>query len=168
LLVAGAAMVGGCASGPSLLPPLGAGAVTSALPSDRSNPTGKPIVVSLAPVVGAPQTFLERFVQQLNEKAGDRDVVLIVDATVPADYTLRGYIIAEAQRDGGAKLLYVWDLLDKSGTRINRITGEERVPATGGGGDAWSKASDATRAAIAGHTIEGIVTSVAPAKAAKG
>jgi hypothetical protein len=167
VLAIAAIAVGACSSGNALLPPVGTGAMTTAaLPSDHS---GKPIVVSLAPIVGAPQTFLEPFVRQLNDKAGDRDVVLIVDATVTADYTLRGYIISETQRDG-AKLLYVWDLLDKTGTRINRITGEEPLAATGGSGDAWSKASDATRAAIASHTIEGIVSSVAQAsgRAAKG
>ena len=157
LCAAGLALCGCSSPGSNLLPPLNSGAT----PSQSEHP----VAVALPQIVGAPQNFLEPFIRQLNQSATAHNVALLVDPSLDADYTLRGYFISN--RDGdGVKLLYVWDVLDKSGTRLNRVEGEERI-AVSGSSDAWAAVPANVQSAIADRTITGFVAAVQPSQQAR-
>ena len=53
-----------------------------------------------------------------------------------AVYIVRGYLSAVAEGQN-AKLVYVWDVVDRQGTRLHRVTGQE-IGGAFKGGDPWT------------------------------
>ena len=95
------------------------------------------VLVAMPSVAGGPPAFRKTIARQMNDRALAHNVALVVDGGVTCEYTLRGYMLT--QRDGsGVKLLYVWDLQDSKGERINRFSGETASAAPVKGGDDWA------------------------------
>lgn len=128
----------GCESGSSLLggantPPL---AVADA-PVARATTT-----VAIAPVLGVPEATSKQIVAQLGSGLDSKRFSIVTQATQPADFTLRGF--ATAARDStskdktASKLSYFFDVMDKSGKKVNRIAGDEMLGAAGSGKDIWN------------------------------
>jgi len=129
--------------------------------SSQSQPEGpakanKPVLISMPPIVGGSDAYRDAVVRQLNQAATPRNIALVVDDKVPCDYTLRGYMMTQREA-GGLKLLYVWDLLDKSGNRINRFTGETTPAAVAAAGDDWAVIPASATGEMADKTVSSLV-----------
>jgi hypothetical protein len=85
--------------------------------------------VAIVPVIGAPDAIARQFSAQLSDAVEKQRIAVAKAPIDKADYTLRGYVVA-AREKGGIKVLYIWDVTDRAGKPLNRITGEELVPTT--------------------------------------
>lgn len=84
--------------------------------------------VAIAPVIGPPDAVGRQISTQLSDAVEKQKIAVAKSPIEKADYTLRGYVVASREKTG-IKVLYVWDVSDLAGNRVNRITGEELVAA---------------------------------------
>lgn len=106
--------------------------------------------VSIAPVIGAPDSVAQQITSQLGSEITRKNIQVVTGAGAPADYTLRGYIVA-AREGGGTKVSYIWDVTNTTGARVHRVTGEELIQSTGAG-DPWASVSPQVIQTIAQKT----------------
>jgi hypothetical protein len=156
--------VAGCSGGTaSLQKTLDAGQLAASADSRSFKPVA---VVAMVPLQGPPAAVTERLTRQLNQAAAAKQIALMVDPTLQSEYTMRGYILSAAKREPSAKpkaargktplsltVSYLWDVTDRSGTRVTRITGEEiveRKPSSGR--DLWADVTDAVTLKVAERT----------------
>ena len=152
----------GCSSGSGQMLSLNGEPAKEAVSQAR-----RTILVSLPQIVGgADAQFSQVMVRQLNQTAIARNVALVVDPDVPCDYTLRGYMFTQRE-ESGVKLSYFWDVIDKTGTRVNRIEGEEFAGKLPANGDVWAAIPPALSVAIADKTITSLLATIQPAVVAK-
>ncbi len=112
--------------------------------------------IAIAPVIGAPEAVAKQITAQLGKELEQKRVVIVNAPSDPADYTLRGYVVA-AKEKTGTKVSYIWDLTDPSGKRVNRITGEELA----GGGEArdpWASVTPTIMQSISTKTASELST----------
>ena len=75
---------------------------------------------------------------------------VVVSVERGAQYQLKGYF--SALNDGsGTVLVYVWDVLDRNGVRIHRISGQERGGSSSG--DPWAGIDTAMLERVASSTM---------------
>jgi len=151
-----AGLLAGCGSSSNLL----SGDQTAftpppAEPSAASQPVTTGRRVALTPVIGAPEQIAQQIAQALGTSAGRQNVV-IVGASEPAEFTLRGYVVAAAERTG-TKVSYIWDVSSPTGQRVNRITGEETIKGAAAK-DPWASVSANVVQAIADRTAGSLST----------
>jgi Mrp family chromosome partitioning ATPase len=141
----------GCeSSGSSLFSSLSSSPETSAPEPARQAPQAMLANIALAPVIGAPDAVSRQMAEQIIQSAERQRIRLINDRDAKGDYTLRGYIVASKDRSQ-TKVSYIWDLTDPTGKRVNRVTGEELVPA-GAAKDPWQAVTGAVTQSIADKT----------------
>ena len=153
--------LGGCESGTSLLgganqPPV------AVAPQPAVTQTA---MVAVPPVLGVPEATSKDIVTQISNGLDKTRYTVAASPTTPADYTLRGY--ATAAKDKAAstgKLSYFFDVMDKSGKKINRIAGEEVLAAAPSGKDIWQAVTPNVTQSIATKTV-GSFSALAPAPA---
>ena len=154
----------GCESGSSLLgganqPPV---AVADAPVSKVAT------TVAIAPVLGVPDATSKQLVAQLSSGLDPKRFTIVSQPTQPADYTLRGYATAAkdtASKDkGAAKLSYFFDVMDKSGKKVNRIAGDEILASAAGGKDIWNSITPQISQTVATKTVTAF-TAFVPADA---
>lgn len=80
--------------------------------------------ITLAPVIGAPDTIARQIQQDFTSAAQMQRVTVVSNKEERSDYTLRAYLVA-AKEKANTKVSYIWDVTDASGKRVNRVTGEE-------------------------------------------
>jgi hypothetical protein len=124
--------------------------------------------VAVAPIIGAPDAIARQIKDDFTVSA-ERQRVAIAAKEERADFTLRAYIVASKDK-AATKVSYIWDVTDGSGRRVNRIAGEEVVPANGSK-DPWAavtpsvaqamaeKAANAFAAWLPTHTGQGVAAS---------
>ena len=112
--------------------------------------------ISLARIIGVPPNVSKQLTAKLKTAAGDKNVTVVPSKDKTSQYTLRGYI-ATSPDATNHKLSYIWDVTDKSGKRVHRITGEETVRAKPGG-NPWSSIGDQTLTRIASSTMGNLAT----------
>ncbi|MEJ2118753.1 MAG: hypothetical protein P8Y36_13045, partial [Alphaproteobacteria bacterium] len=122
--------------------------------------------IAFAPVIGAPSKISSKLNKMLKEQAQEKSVPVV--STAKADYTIRGYLVAQANPKG-TKLSYIWDVSDKSGKRAKRFQGDDLI-AGKKGGNPWSAVNDEAIKNLAAKTIDNLLTwlpkgSAAPAVA---
>jgi hypothetical protein len=111
--------------------------------------------VAFLPVTGAPQSAVTNLASSMRMAAKSEAVPVVVSIEQGARYQVKGYF--SALSDGnGTILVYVWDVLDANGTRVHRISGQERAGATGG--DPWAAITPDILNRVAGITMEGLKT----------
>lgn len=113
--------------------------------------------MALAPIFGAPANIADQLTPALVEAGKERRLVL-VPGTGPADYTLRGYLVASAEKKG-AKISYIWDVTDAKGQRVGRVSGDETVP-NRTGSDPWSGVDSTVLRNIANKTASQVAASL--------
>lgn len=161
-IVALGAALGGCESGASLF---GSNATPEAnLAQAAAIPAQNLTRVSIAPVIGAPDT-VARQLQQDFAGALDKSKVTVVPGGESAQYTLRGYIVA-AKEKTSTKVSYIWDVNDAAGKRLNRITGEESI-AGAAQKDPWSSVTPALTKTVAEKAASSFGTWMPPASASQ-
>ena len=113
------ALVAGCTTSRFEQPPAGGDGTSVAAPV-----RGEAAKFAFAPIEGVPVPILQAMSAALNQEAIAKRVN-VVPATDPgAVYIVRGYLSAVAEGTN-AKLVYVWDVMDRQGTRLHRVTGQE-------------------------------------------
>jgi hypothetical protein len=121
-------------------------AVASPAPSVQAQPR-----VAVARVMGnAPDAVARQLSTQLSDALEKQRIAVAKAPIDKADYTLRGYVFA-AREKTGIKVGYVWDVMDPSGKRVNRINGEELV-GTPDARDPWAAVTPKVVQAITGKT----------------
>ena len=120
---------------------------------DNSEPS---LVVALAPLIGPPPEFTDALVRELNQAALAANIAVLVDADAKGDYLLRGNFIA-SRSNNKVLLAYNWDVLDNSGNRVSRVTGEESQDSAPSPAPAWSSISPPTIKATVTKLIASLV-----------
>ncbi len=133
----------GCGGGP------GGGASVGGLWSGATNLFGGSSKIAVAPIIGAPPEVAKELTDALVVAGKDRNLTLI-PGTSGGNYTLRGYLLASAERRG-SKISYIWDVSNTKGERVYRLSGDEMV-AKRSGSDPWSGVDSAVLRSIAGKT----------------
>jgi hypothetical protein len=109
---------------------------------------------AFAPIDGVPVPVLQAMSAALNQDAAAFRLNVVPFNDPSAVYIVRGYLSAVAEGPQ-ARLVYVWDVLDRQGNRLHRVTGQE----TGGaftGGDPWTGIGAANVTAASRRTIESL------------
>jgi len=154
-MLIGALTVAGCSTdgGSSLIQQTNNAAQTLA-PSDTSQTsaqtTSQGSRVTIAPVIGAPEDVAGQLAGQLATALKGKGVSVAETDGQPADFTLRGYMVA-AREQAATKVSYIWDVTDPKGDRVNRITGEELISGANSR-DPWASVSPSIIAQIASKT----------------
>lgn len=141
----------GAASAPQNAPTQSPAApMQASLPPTQQN-TGASETIRFLPIIGAPVQAVTPLSRQLGMRARAAGLTIKPSGDASSEHILKGYL--SAFPDGGSiTVVYVWDILDNSGTRLNRIQGQQKVP--GGGSDPWASVPAMTMEAIAGETID--------------
>ncbi len=148
--------VAGCETSPTLFGSSGDATTPVATDTLAPQPTGQKSKIAIAPVIGAPDTVAKLLQVQLGSALEKQKITVAKQATDPAEYTLRGYIVS-AKEKTGTKVSYIWDVTDPTGKRVNRVTGEEIV-AGGQGKDPWAAVTPQTVEMISAKTAGQITT----------
>lgn len=132
VLCLAATLLAACTTSRFEQPPAAGGGGTSVAAPVR----GEAAKFAFAPIEGVPIPVLQAMSNALNQEAVAKRVN-VVPATDPgAVYTVRGYLTAVAEGQN-AKLVYVWDVMDRQGTRLHRVTGQE-IGGTYRNNDPWT------------------------------
>lgn len=82
--------------------------------------------VTFLPVLGPPQSAISQLSSSIRNSAQGNSVTIIPKGQTGATYQVKGYF--SALDDGtGTRLIFIWDVLDRNGRKIHRISGEERT-----------------------------------------
>lgn len=106
--------------------------------------------IRFTPVIGAPVSAIRPLSEELEKSALRHGVVIRNTADKPVDNILRGYFSASG-RGSHTELVYMWDILDSSGTLLHRLQGTLELP--GGSGKPWDSVPEATMRDVARKTI---------------
>jgi hypothetical protein len=118
--------------------------------SGASSIFGSSPKVSIAPIIGAPDKVATELTQALVAAGAARNLTLMPGASASSDYILRGYLLANPDRNG-AKVSYIWDVTDAKGTKVTRVSGEQTV-SKGSRSNPWSGVDSTVIRSIAGKT----------------
>lgn len=151
--------LGGCESASTML---GGGNQPAVAVADA--PVAKTVSVAIAPVLGVPEATSKQIVSQLTTGLDKTKFTVLTVPNQPADYTLRGYATAakdSASKDkSAAKLSYFFDVMDKSGKKVNRIAGDEALTAAPGGKDIWTAVTPQIALSVANRTASAFTASI--------
>lgn len=111
--------------------------------------------VQFFPVIGAPPEKVAELSSALAKNAAADRVAILPTTGKVAPYRLKGYFSAF---DDGKQtvVIYVWDVIDPAGERIERIQGQEML--AGRAADPWSAVGHETLEKIAARTMQDFVT----------
>lgn len=91
--------------------------------------------IRFLPIIGAPIQAVTPLSRQLGAEARARGLVIKGSNDPAADHILKGYFSAFSE-GGQVTIVYVWDILNQSGSRLHRIQGQEVVPSSAT--EAWA------------------------------
>lgn len=114
---------------------------------------GPDIAIALEPLTGAPAENLYAMEDAMKAVAPTRQIKLVPAADKTAIYRLKGYISAVGDNQS-VLVVYVWDVSDAAGTRLHRISGQER--AAGSSTDPWANVSNREINEAARETIDAL------------
>lgn len=117
------------------------------------SPSVPPVV--FLPVTGAPQSAVTNLATSMRAAAKSEAIPVVASLDRGATYQIKGYF--SALNDGaGTILVYVWDILDQNGTRVHRISGQER--GSRASGDPWGAITPEILERVAWTTMNGLHT----------
>jgi outer membrane protein TolC len=109
---------------------------------------------SFAPITGAPSHILSSLSARIAEESVAQNVALVPSGDAQANYVIKGYLSAVGD-SSGTILVYVWDVLDASGRRVHRISGQETT--ANGSQDPWLGVDQSVITNVARRTISSLV-----------
>ncbi len=106
-------------------------------------------------LTGAPSELIQAMNGEIRRHAAKRKLNIVPEGDPSAVYVVKGYISAVGD-DQSTLLVYVWDVLDRDGKRLRRISGQQ----TGGNAqtDPWGGIRAETMATAALDMIDELVT----------
>lgn len=122
--------------------------VTAVQPPARSSR----IRLQVAPIVGASVEAAGPLVEELQQRARQRGVTLAGSSDQNSTHVLKGYF-SVLNEDGAATVIYVWDVYDPAGSRLHRISGQQKAQAVSGA-EGWPSVAPETLRAIADTTMD--------------
>ncbi len=144
----------GCQTSSRFEPPAGTGTGTGAGTSVVAPVKGPAAKFAFAPIEGVPVPILQAMSNALNQEAVQKRVNVVPASDPTAVYTVRGYLSAVAEGQN-AKLVYVWDVVDRQGTRLHRVTGQE-IGGAFRNGDPWTGVGMANVTEAARKTMDSL------------
>jgi hypothetical protein len=117
------------------------------------NPGVRDARFAFAPITGAPAELLTELSDQLSQDATSRSLTLVPYGDDTADYTIKGYLSAVGG-SSGTILVYVWDIVDRDGNRLHRLSGQESSSQSAP--DPWLGVSGDTLSLVAQRTVDGL------------
>lgn len=107
--------------------------------------------IRFLPIIGAPVQAVTPLSRQLGAEARSHGLTIRSAGDASSSYILKGYLSAFS--DGpSVTVVYVWDVLDNSGSRLHRIQGQENVPSSAA--DPWAAVPASVMQQIASKTID--------------
>lgn len=125
-----------------------------ATPSASAQPPARAgrIRLQVAPIVGASVEAAGPLLEELQQRARQRGITLAGSSGPNATHVLKGYF-SVLDEDDGATVIYVWDVYDPAGSRLHRISGQQKAqPVNGAQG--WAGIAPDTLKAIADTTMD--------------
>jgi hypothetical protein len=114
----------------------------------------KPYVTfAFAPVTGAPSEPISRLNSAIRDEAAKRSITIVQPGDPNTDYTVQGYLSAVGG-PSGTVLVFVWDISDRNGQRVHRVSGQES--STNGAPDPWAAVDNETLKIVALRTVDAI------------
>ena len=159
-VLAAVLVLAGCTSAQDVLEPTALlGDVANPLPQAMFSPPSEQQVAAIqtdarvrfTPVIGATEEASAPLSRRLAERATLRGIALAEAEDGTATHILKGYFSAISER-GGTTVIYVWDVMDATGTRVHRIQGQANSPVSQSQG--WDGVDARTMEAIADQTVE--------------
>ncbi len=148
--------LGGCETSSNLFGS-SSGEATPAVADQLLAPVnGQMAKIAVAPLLGPPDTVNKMFLSQLGSAIEKQKITVAKAPTDKSEYTLRGYVVS-ANEKGKTKVSYIWDVTDRTGKQVNRISGEE-VVAPGASKDPWSGVTPQVVDLISNKTAGSIAT----------
>jgi hypothetical protein len=138
----------------ALTPQTAGNSMAAAAPGQAQTKTaalgGSSQAVAFLPVTGAPQSAVTSLAGWMRNAAKAEAVPIVGSVEQGAKYQVKGYF--SALNDGsGTILVYVWDVLDREGARVHRISGQERGAKSAG--DPWDGIGPEIFNKVAGTTM---------------
>jgi hypothetical protein len=112
--------------------------------------TSRGATVRFLPIIGAPVQAVTPLSRQLGAEARSHGLSIKSSNDNSSSYILKGYLSAFSD-SGKVTVVYVWDVLDNSGSRLHRIQGQESVPSAAQ--DPWAAVPASVMQQIASKTI---------------
>jgi len=112
---------------------------------------GDAAIFAFQPMSGAPAEMIYALEDSIKAEALAPHLNLVPADDLTATYIVRGYISAVGDAHN-VIMVYVWDIFDRTGTRVNRISGQEI--ASGSGSDPWAGVETKNMGAAARDTID--------------
>jgi hypothetical protein len=109
--------------------------------------------MAFAPVTGAPSDPISRLNLAIKQEAIKRDITIVQPGDPTADYTVQGYLSAVGG-SSGTVLVFVWDISDRNGARVHRVSGQEA--STKGAPDPWAAVDNQILNLVALRTVDSI------------
>jgi hypothetical protein len=106
--------------------------------------------VRFLPIIGAPVQAVTPLSRQLGTEARSHGLSIKSSNDNSSSFILKGYLSAFSD-SGKVTVVYVWDVLDNSGTRLHRIQGQESMPSAAQ--DPWAAVPASVMQQIASKTI---------------
>lgn len=117
--------------------------------------TGSPIaVIRMEAPIGAPEQHAAALARRIAERAAERSIAIAAEGDSGITHYFKGYF-STITEGGLTTILYVWDVLDPSATRLHRIQGQ--APAPGSTLEGWAAVPETTMAEIGTRTIDAFV-----------
>lgn len=145
VLIAGLAL-SACTS--RVIPPMTFGRAPAERPSANLH-----VKMSFSPVTGVPSEAVSRLNVAIKGEASKRNITILQPGDPTVDYTVQGYLSAVGG-PSGTVFVFVWDISDRNGTRVHRVSGQES--STKGAPDPWAAVDDTTLDLIALRTVDSI------------
>ncbi|MET3794177.1 hypothetical protein [Aquamicrobium terrae] len=114
------------------------------------------IRLQVAPIVGTSVEAAGPLLEELQQRARQRGVTLAGSSDQSATHVLKGYF-SVLNEDGAATVIYVWDVYDPAGSRLHRISGQQKATAVNGA-EGWPGVGPDTLKAIADTTMDQLST----------
>ncbi len=153
----------GCETGASLFGSSGETPTASVANSPAAS--NQPAQITIAPVIGPPQSVSTALQTQLTTALESRNIRVAKTPQTKALYTLRGYVVSAKEKKGTkTRLSYIWDVTDATGKGVHRFTGEE-VATSSKSADPWAAVTPKLMETITTKTV-GSVAAWLPTQAA--
>jgi hypothetical protein len=145
-----AAAVGACTltQGPPVVSP------TRMLSMTTAPVQGADVKFAFAPITGMPSELLQALNRAIKNHAETRHLSLVEPDDASATYIVKGYLSAVGD-SRSTLLVYVWDVLDKDGKRLRRISGQEI--GNGAKADPWTGITPSLISNVGRSTIDELI-----------
>lgn len=125
---------------------------TAAAPQQEASlPAAAGNTIRFLPIIGAPVQAVTPLSRRLGAEARAAGLTIRPSSDTGTEQILKGYFSAFSDGEK-ITIVYVWDVLDNTGSRLHRMQGQENVP--GSGQDPWAAVPSSTMELIAAKTIQ--------------